>query len=440
MGFSDYLKQEQILFFHQTSKIDAIGKLSEAVSVQLPGYTKEEIIKAVWEREELLTTRIAPGIAIPHATFPGMKTTHIAVGISSEGILYDAKEDGTVHLLILLVGDEQTHLKALSEVATRLQVPGLYERLTASTDIGEVYTLLTSSAADISTSWEAVKLSRMICRQGVELAKAAGATVVVVHGSPDALSGVKTKDSHIRMLYVSNNSNEEELKSSDRDIKTAMLTVPFRGLNRSSQVEISLLLALSKGLVKKGEKVVSVFGLNTPSLIDTIVFTDIDREFKKFFSMSVENGINDIQQEVFIRVLQLATEIAHEGREGKPVGTLFVIGDYHEVAAHCQQMIANPFKGYEEFERNILDPGLSETIKEYAQIDGAFIIRGDGVIASAGTYLRIKSPIKNFPSGLGARHAAAAGITAATQAVAVAISESTRKLSLFSSGERIMEV
>lgn len=441
MSFSKFLRQDRILFLDGMSKDEAIHTLAASIAEDVPGVDTDSVLKAVWDREELLTTRIAPGIAIPHATFQDVNDTFIAVGISQEGISYDVKEDGTVRLIIMLIGDEQTHLSSLSEIASRLQVPGLYQRITESRDKGEIYALLTSSVTDVTSTWETVKISRMICRQAVDLAKAAKATVVVIHGSPKKYSGLRLRDKSIRVLYVSTNSDEqkplEEQKVTDGQ---TIFNVPFRGLNRSSQVEITLLLALSKGLLKKGERVVSVFGLNTENRLDTIVFTDIQAEFSKYFSISVENSVNDIEQQVFIRVLQIAAEIAHEGREGKAVGTLFVVGDYEEVVKHSQQMVANPFKGYDEKERNILDPGLTETIKEFAQIDGAIIIKGNGVIASAGTYIRVKGPIKNFPSGLGARHAAAAGISAASNAVAVAISESTRKLSLFSSGERIMEV
>ncbi len=440
MSFSKYLHQDRILFFHNTSKEEALRELAASIARCVPAFDSDTIMKAVWDREELFTTRIAPGIAIPHATFPDIHETYIAVGISPVGISYDAKDDGTVQLLIMLIGDETAHLKALSEVAARLQVPGLYDRIVNAQEKHEVFLLLTSTSTDFTTSWEAVKLSRMICRQALELAKAVRASVVVVHSSPDSLMGMRCSEPDIRMLYVSNTTEEQQLSEEYHSRQEIVFNVPFQGLNRSSKVEITLLLALSKGLLKKGERVVSVFGLNAENRLDTIVFTDIKQEFSKFFSISMENSDHDIEQQVFIRVLQLASEIAHEGREGKAVGTLFVVGDNQEVSQHCQQMIANPFKGYQDHERNILDPGLTETIKEFAQLDGAIIIKGNGVIASAGTYLRVRQPIKNFPHGLGARHASAAGITAATASVAIAVSESTRKLSLFSSGERIMEV
>ncbi len=83
-------------------------------------------------------------------------------------------------------------------------------------------------------------------------------------------------------------------------------------------------------------------------------------------------------------VLTLAGELGVEGREGRPVGTLFVIGDSDRVLAQSHQLVINPFHGYPEVERNILDPRLEETIKEFSAIDGAFIVRGDGVVLGGG--------------------------------------------------------
>ena len=79
---------------------------------------------------------------------------------------------------------------------------------------------------------------------------------------------------------------------------------------------------------------------------------------------------------VFERLLTLASELGLEGREGRPVGTLFVVGDSDRVLAQSHQLVINPFHGYPEAERNILDPRLEETIKEFSAIDGAFVDPG----------------------------------------------------------------
>ena len=103
---------------------------------------------------------------------------------------------------------------------------------------------------------------------------------------------------------------------------------------------------------------------------------------------------------------------ANEGREGRKIGTIFVVGDHEKVLSLSRSLIFSPFHGYPEEERNVQNPAVWETIKEFAAIDGAFVIRGDGVILSAGRYLSpAAKPEEPLAQGLGTRHEAAASIT-----------------------------
>jgi DNA integrity scanning protein DisA with diadenylate cyclase activity len=138
------------------------------------------------------------------------------------------------------------------------------------------------------------------------------------------------------------------------------------------------------------------------------------------------------------RVIQLARELGSEGREGKPVGCLFVMATPSAVQSYTHQLIVNPFLGYPEEQRNILDPSLAETIKEFAKIDGAFVIRPDGTVMSAGTYLAVSPEQLEHHPGEGARHASARAISAVAPAVAVTVSESTGRTSVYVGGRRRM--
>jgi len=60
---------------------------------------------------------------------------------------------------------------------------------------------------------------------------------------------------------------------------------------------------------------------------------------------------------------------------------------------------------------------MDETIKEFSSIDGAFIIRGDGVVESASSLIQAADYDQRLPSGLGSRHAAAAAISVARSAL-----------------------
>jgi DNA integrity scanning protein DisA with diadenylate cyclase activity len=148
----------------------------------------------------------------------------------------------------------------------------------------------------------------------------------------------------------------------------------------------------------------------------------------------------DVRPEVFERAVTLASHLAAEGREGRPVGTLFVLGDSDRVLDQSRPLVLNPFMGYAESERNLLDPELEETIKEFSALDGAFVIRGDGVVLAAGTQLLPTMPHDRLPGGLGTRHGAAAGITACSESIALCISQSTGTVSVFRSGKLVTDI
>jgi len=146
-----------------------------------------------------------------------------------------------------------------------------------------------------------------------------------------------------------------------------------------------------------------------------------------------------IDRMVFEAVLTLSVEIAREGREGRKIGTLFTIGDTQEVLNHSRELILDPLYGHPESIRRITHHDLRETIKELAQLDGAFVISNDGIAVSACRYLNASSEGIKLPLGLGSRHMAAASITKHTRAVAVVVSESS-VVRVFDDGEVIAEI
>jgi len=142
----------------------------------------------------------------------------------------------------------------------------------------------------------------------------------------------------------------------------------------------------------------------------------------------------DIREEVFEEVYTLSIELSKEGREGKQIGTTFMIGGAAEVLARSTQLILNPFEGHPRHARNVTNSEIRETVKELSQIDGAFVISGDGIIEAAGRYITIDTSRASIPKGLGTRHASVAGITQETSAVGIVLSQSGGKISLFKDG------
>jgi DNA integrity scanning protein DisA with diadenylate cyclase activity len=132
-----------------------------------------------------------------------------------------------------------------------------------------------------------------------------------------------------------------------------------------------------------------------------------------------------IYLDVIKSVISLSIEISREGREGRKIGTMFIIGDEEYVLASSRPLILDPLYGHPPEKKNIHDLNLRETIKELAQLDGAFIVSGDGVVIAASRYIYAQSKHIQIPLGLGSRHIAAASVTYNSNAVAVVVSESS---------------
>jgi DNA integrity scanning protein DisA with diadenylate cyclase activity len=139
------------------------------------------------------------------------------------------------------------------------------------------------------------------------------------------------------------------------------------------------------------------------------------------------------------QVLLLAVEIAREGREGRKVGTLFVVGDAGRTLQLSRCLILDPLHGHAEEVKRLDSPGMRETVKELAQLDGAFIVSDEGVVLSACRHLDASSAGIDLPLGLGSRHMAAASITKLTRAIAVVVSESS-VVRIFARGQVVAEV
>lgn len=142
---------------------------------------------------------------------------------------------------------------------------------------------------------------------------------------------------------------------------------------------------------------------------------------------------------VLEKVLEIAEEIKKEGREGKHIGTLFVIGDEEELTQYIKPLILNPFYGYPENLRDLINNDLNETIKEYAQLDGAFVINNKGIVQTAGSYIDINTDDVKRYYGWGTKHTTAAAITQKTKSIAVIVSESGGVIKLFKNGKLILK-
>ena len=219
-----------------------------------------------------------------------------------------------------------------------------------------------------------------------------------------------------------------------------VIRIPDVSLTRMSQVKIAVTKGIATGLFEKGDKLVCLTGIPKFGYVDSIFVIDVGKEFEILTSENISNIFEGVRAEVFDTALNIALELAAQGREGRPVGTILTLGDHEKVLELSRQMIFNPFMGYKEEERNILDQNLRDTIKEFSALDGAFVIKEDGVLVTAGRHLSAAIESKDFPKGLGSRHIAAAGITSVTDAIAIVISESTGTVRIYKKGNMFVDI
>jgi DNA integrity scanning protein DisA with diadenylate cyclase activity len=145
--------------------------------------------------------------------------------------------------------------------------------------------------------------------------------------------------------------------------------------------------------------------------------------------LNVFKGICNDKRTVNIDILEklliLAVEIAKEGREGKKVGTIFIFSDSKTTMELSRPLILDPLWKHPKSKKIIEDTNLRETIKELAQLDGAFIISEEGVFLSACRYVSAPLVDVDMPLGFGSRHMSAASITKQTNAIAIVVSMSS---------------
>jgi len=253
----------------------------------------------------------------------------------------------------------------------------------------------------------------------------------------EALSKIGQEKQIDLILAIKDESSFQEATS----VFKKVLRIPDVPLGRINQIKMAIIQALSKGLVKKGDKWVCLSGIPQTKVLDNLLILEFGKEFEIISSSDLPVISEIARPEVFDALLTLALELSTEGKEGrKPIGTIFVLGKHEEVLKFSHPMVINPFQGYPEEERNILDPRLKETVKEFSSIDGAFIIREDGAILAAGRHLDASGENIEIPLGLGSRHRSAAGITSLTDALAIVISEETGGVRIFHHGKIFMEI
>ncbi|VVB93739.1 DisA bacterial checkpoint controller nucleotide-binding protein [uncultured archaeon] len=272
----------------------------------------------------------------------------------------------------------------------------------------------------------------IITNAAIKIAEELNASALITFS--EELSDIST---HIPVL-VFNGRKLTMMNELTRDIEETNKTIyeKMEDRVRSSIEDISdaSVIAFINNLLDTKGLVVGIVRMKDNESI--LVYDLSKNKTIKQFNECTQNA----EAKVLRAVLNVALQIACQGREGKTFGSAFIIGDSDEVMRRSHQLVLNPFEGQSKDNCDIVNPRCWETVKSFAQIDGVFVITEKGQIRAAGRYLDISAKDVPVEKGLGGRHASAAAITRDTETVAVTVSESGGIIRVFKDGLEMVKI
>tara|TARA_R110002096_G_scaffold169222_1_gene340745 strand:+ start:10726 stop:11646 length:921 start_codon:yes stop_codon:yes gene_type:complete len=278
--------------------------------------------------------------------------------------------------------------------------------------------------------------TRLLVSYGFDLARQLGIQKVLVLANLviDRKLVEKHRDRE-RLIWVTH-EEDSSLKTSNEDYQ---VTIPESSFDRMDQLTLALMMAVMSSAVDVEESVVCLTGTAGSKRLDTLLIANPKRDFPWFARTPADEEREQLRSREFVRLIEIAVKLASEGREGKPIGTILVLGETAEIEKHIRPLILNPCSGHPRRARNIHDPSFLETIRELSAIDGAFVIDPKGVVEHAGVYLSapLRKKIK-IEKGLGSRHLAAVSLTGVANAIAIVVSESSGRVTVYSQGAQVM--
>lgn len=239
-------------------------------------------------------------------------------------------------------------------------------------------------------------------------------------------------------VLLASDKDEDLVGAAEHSIKTIRLTREDGPVYE--QLTQALLEAVADDLLAPGADVVAIYSGFEAGALDSVSVIHLDEHLRRLTSRDLRELETTVPLDTLKSVVDLAVEIGREGREGKRVGTMFVVGNTKKVLENCHPIGFDPVKGYKSKERQLSDSRVREGIKEIAQMDGAFIVSPDGVVQAAAQYVDASAAGITLSKGLGARHWAAASVSKTTGAVAVTVSESNGTVRIFQDGEVVLRI
>lgn len=277
-----------------------------------------------------------------------------------------------------------------------------------------------------------------VYRLGLDLARDAEVdSVLLLLEGPTDWEEIRAAAEGQKILIA---ADSEEQVAGAREAGLEIVVLDMKGHPVFAKLTQAVIEAVADDMLTPGGDVVAVYSGFEAGKIDSVSYIRLDEHLGRLTVRDLRQLETKVPLDTLKIVVDLAVEIGREGREGKPVGTMFVVGDSKKVLATSYPTGFDPVKGYKRDDRNLGDRRVREGIKEIAQMDGAFVISSDGTVDAACRFLDAPAEGITMSKGLGARHWAAAAISKKTNALAVVVSESNGTVRIFHHGEVVLRI
>ncbi len=220
-----------------------------------------------------------------------------------------------------------------------------------------------------------------------------------------------------------------------------VIRLPLRAANKYSQIRYILSVAFRSAKVSSGDLVICAIGGSLyPGEGNLVVLTDVESSVENLGLADLIKLTDGIRPKALESAVTVACKIGRAARRGKRIGASFILGDSGKVLEGSKQLIPNPFHGHEDGLRRLTNPDIHTALVELSKLDGAFVVRGDGFIQTAGVFLTSAQTQIELPAGLGARHVAAAAVTERSAATAIVVSATDGNVRIFSGGKMVLQL
>ncbi|MFT5300213.1 MAG: diadenylate cyclase [Mariniblastus sp.] len=246
------------------------------------------------------------------------------------------------------------------------------------------------------------------------------------------------KKAGARVFVVATHDETIHEKAKEIEFHSILLETPEASVQ--NQLTQSVLASVAAEIIKPGSTIVALYsGFDTEN-IDTVSVFKLTERLGRLTARDLRKLKTKVPLDTLKTVVDLAVAIGREGREGKPIGTMFVVGDHRQVVDESRPGGFDLVKGYARKERNIFDYKVREGIKELAQLDGMFIIASDGTVEGCARIIDTSPVELTMTKGLGSRHFSGAAISKNTKAIAVIVSQSSGTVRIFQNGEVVLRI